>query len=141
MLDLNFGLMLIEAGIFLITLVLLNRWLFQPLVKFMDDRERKLEQALSQIEGNTDEVARLEREIEEILHKARLEAKEIIAKARAEAEQEGERIKTKRLAQIEEAKEQFRREIEREKEKILGTLRREEESLKQLLQSKFKGIA
>ena len=43
MLDLNIGVMLIEAGIFLVTMILLKKWLFDPLVTFMDEREKKLQ--------------------------------------------------------------------------------------------------
>ena len=60
MLDLNIGVMLIEAGIFLVTLILLKMWLFDPLVKFMDEREEKLKKSLEMINANSEDSKELE---------------------------------------------------------------------------------
>ena len=94
MLDLNIGVMLIEAGIFLVTLVLLKKWLFDPLVAFMDEREKKLQKSLEMINANTEDTKELEEEIEKILAKAKKEAKTIRDEARAKAIAEANELRT-----------------------------------------------
>ncbi|MRJ06560.1 MAG: ATPase [Epsilonproteobacteria bacterium] len=141
MLDINVGLMLFEAGIFLITLVLLNKWLFQPLVKFMEERDAKLKQSLNQIEGNSEEVEKLQKEIEEILHRARVDANRIREEARLEAVKQAEVMKMEKMEELEKAKAQLQREIEQEKRELMEALQKEEPQLKALLETKFKGVA
>ncbi|MEO1941999.1 MAG: hypothetical protein ABGW77_03810 [Campylobacterales bacterium] len=141
MMELNFGLMLIEAGIFLVTLALLNKWLFHPLVKFIDEREAKLQQSLSQIEDNSGEVERLKEEIEEILHRARVEANRIREEARLEAVKRAEVEKMEKMEEIEKLKKLLRQEIEKESEALLEALRKEEGELRELMVKKFKGAA
>ena len=132
MLDLNIGVMLIEAGIFLVTLVLLKKWLFDPLVAFMDEREKKLQQSLEMINANTEDTKELEEEIEKVLAKAKKEAKAIRDEARAKANAEANEMKAKRMAEIEAAKEELAKEIKAEKEKILSELSGSKEEVKNL---------
>jgi len=59
MLDIHLPLMLFVLVLFLILLVLLNNMLFQPLVKFMDDRDRSIAkdlEAAKGLSGNSDEL-------------------------------------------------------------------------------------
>ena len=141
MLDLNIGVMLIEAGIFLVTLVLLKKWLFDPLVAFMDEREKKLQQSLEMINANTEDTKELEEEIEKILAKAKKEAKAIRDEARAKAQKEANEMKAKRLAEIEAAKEELAKEIKAEKEKIIAKLSGSKEEIKHLVENKIRNAA
>ena len=141
MLDLNIGVMLIEAGIFLVTLVLLKKWLFDPLVAFMDEREKKLQKSLEMINANTEDTKELEEEIEKILAKAKKEAKAIRDEARAKAQKEANEMKAKRLAEIEAAKEELAKEIKAEKEKIIAKLSGSKEEIKHLVENKIRNAA
>ncbi|AZV46014.1 ATPase [Nautilia sp. PV-1] len=141
MLDLNIGVMLIEAGIFLVTLILLKIWLFEPLVKFMDEREEKLRKSLEMINANTEDTKELEEEIQKVLAKAKKEAKEIRDEARAKAQAEAAEMKAKRLAEIEAAKEELAKEIQAEKERILSELAGSKEEIKTLVENKIRNAA
>jgi len=141
MLDLNLGVMLIEAGIFLLTLILLKMWLFDPLVKFMDEREEKLKKSLEMINANSEDSKELEEEIQNILSKAKKEAKAIRDEARAKAFAEANEMKARRLAEIEAAKEELRKEIEEEKAKILAELNKEKDEVKTLVENKIRNAA
>jgi len=141
MLDLNLGVMLIEAGIFLVTMILLKKWLFDPLVAFMDEREKKLQKSLEMINANTEDTKELEEEIEKILAKAKKEAKEIRDEARAKAQKEANEMKAKRLAEIEAAKEELAKEIKAEKEKILAQLSESKDEIKNLVENKIRNAA
>ncbi len=141
MLDLNLGVMLIEAGIFLVTLILLKMWLFDPLVKFMDEREEKLKKSLDMINFNSENSKELEEKIEEVLAKAKHEAKLIRDEARAKAINEANEMKAKRLAEIEEAKKVLAKEIEAEKEKILSELSNVSNEIKEQVENKIRNAA
>jgi len=141
MLDLNIGVMLIEAGIFLVTMILLKQWLFDPLVAFMDEREKKLQKCLEMINANTEDTKELEEEIEKVLAKAKKEAKAIRDEARAKAQEEANEMKAKRLAEIEAAKEELAKEIKAEKEKILSELSGSKDEIKNLVENKIRNAA
>jgi len=141
MLDLNIGVMLIEAGIFLVTLILLKIWLFEPLVKFMDEREKKLKKSLEMINANSEDSKELEEEIQKVLAEAKKEAKAIRDEARAKAQAEAAELKAKRMAEIEAAKEELRKEIEAEKEKILSELSSSKDEIKNLVENKIRNAA
>jgi len=141
MLDLNIGVMLIEAGIFLVTMILLKMWLFDPLVKFMDEREEKLKKSFEIINSNSEDSKELESEIQKVLAEAKKEAKAIRDEARAKAQAEANELKAKRLAEIEEAKEELRKEIENEKEKILSELGVSKEEIKTIVENKIRNAA
>lgn len=141
MLDLNIGVMLIEAGIFLVTMILLKKWLFDPLVAFMDEREKKLQKSLEMINANTEDTKELEEEIEKVLAKAKKEAKAIRDEARAKAQEEANEMKAKRLAEIEAAKEELAKEIKAEKEKILSELSGSKDEIKNLVENKIRNAA
>jgi F-type H+-transporting ATPase subunit b len=141
MLDLNLGVMLIEAGIFLITMVLLKLWLFDPLVKFMDEREEKLKAELEMINKNTEETKELEDEIQTILKLARDDARKIVDEARAKATEEAERIKAIKVREIEDAKESLRLQLQKEKEEILKELLKNKDEIKSLIENKIRNAA
>ena len=141
MLDLNIGVMLIEAGNFLVTMILLKKWLFDPLVAFMDEREKKLQKSLEMINANTEDTKEFEEEIEKVLAKAKKEAKTIRDEARAKAQKEANEMKAKRLAEIEAAKEELAKEIKAEKEKIIAKLSGSKEEIKHLVENKIRNAA
>ncbi|WP_456489247.1 F0F1 ATP synthase subunit B family protein [Caminibacter pacificus] len=141
MLDLNLGVMLIEAGIFLITMVLLKMWLFDPLVKFMDEREAKLKAELEMINKNSEETKELEEEIQTILQLARDDARRIVDEARKKATEEAERIKAVKVREIEDAKESLKLELKKQKEEILKELLKDKEEVKSLIENKIRNAA
>jgi len=81
MLDIHLPLMLFVLTLFLILLVLLNNMLFQPLVKFMDDRDNSIAKDLEAskgLSGNSDE---LNAKADDIISNAKNEAAGIRQKA------------------------------------------------------------
>ncbi len=141
MLDLNFGVMLIIAGIFFVTMILLKIWLFDPLVKFMDEREETLKKELQMISENTEETQKIEEEIKTILKLARDDAKKILEEARIKAIEEAERIKMLKNKELEEAKESLFLILQQEKEKILNDLLSEKDNIKALIEKKIRNVA
>lgn len=106
-LSVNPLLMLLVLVIFLTSAYLLNRWLFKPLLTFMDNRSISIKSDLQNIQSNSSEVASLNAEADKVLSQAKAEANLIREKAlesaRAVAEQ---KISTKR-DELEKKKREF----------------------------------
>ncbi|CAE09648.1 FoF1 ATP synthase subunit B' [Wolinella succinogenes] len=106
-LSVNPLLMLLVLVIFLTSAYLLNRWLFKPLLTFMDNRSTSIKSDLQNIQSNSSEVASLNAEADKVLSQAKAEANLIREKAlesaRAVAEQ---KISTKR-DELEKKKREF----------------------------------
>ncbi len=141
MLNINFGVMLIIAGIFFITLILLKVWLFDPLVKFMDEREKKLQEELKMISQNTEETKEIEEAIKEVLRLAREDASKILTEARLKAIEEAEKLKAIKQREIEDAKDSLRVMLEKEKQDLLKQLLPEKEEIKSLIEKKIRDAA
>jgi len=126
MLDIHLPLMLFVLGLFLFLLVLLNNMLFQPLVKFMDDRDASIAkdlEAAKSFSGNSDE---LNAKADEILSDAKNEAAGIRQKAiDDEKTLAASKVQTKQ------------NELEREYSKFVEKLASEKENLKNALISQM----
>jgi len=141
MLDISLIVMLIEAGIFLVTLFLLNIWLFQPLLSFMDRREAKLKDDLKAASNNNEEAQKYEEEISSIIEKAKVEAANIRKVAQEEAKLEASQLVDSEVSKIEAAKVTFQQEIESKKAELAKILDSEASVVKDMLSKKLKGIA
>jgi len=141
MLDISLIVMLIEAGIFLVTLILLNIWLFQPLLSFMDRREAKLKDDLKAASNNNEEAQKYEQEIASIIERAKAEAAKIRKEALDEAKQEASKLVDSEVAKIEAAKVAFNEELTSKKVELAKILEAESSVVKEMLSKKLKGIA
>jgi F-type H+-transporting ATPase subunit b len=141
MLDISLVVMLIEAGIFFVTLILLNRWLFQPLLSFMDSREAKLQNELKAASSNTEEAQKYEEEIASIIENAKSEASKIKKEALEKAKKEATQLVDSEISKIETAKSAFNEELVSKKAELAKILEMESVTLKDMLSRKLKGIA
>jgi len=141
MLDISLIVMLIEAGIFLVTLILLNMWLFQPLLSFMERREAKLKNELKLASSNSEEAQKYEEEIASIIEKAKAEAANIRKQALEEAKKEATKLVDSEVSKIEAAKAAFNEELNSKKVELAKILEAESVTLKDMLSKKLKGIA
>jgi F-type H+-transporting ATPase subunit b len=141
MLDISLITMLIEAGIFFVTLILLNQWLFKPLLSFMEQREAKLQEELKAVSNNTDEAKKYEEEIASILEKAKAEANNIRKIATEDAKKEAVSMVESEVAKIEAEKTAFYAELDAKKAELANVLESNSNELKDMLSTKLKGIA
>jgi F-type H+-transporting ATPase subunit b len=124
MLDISGGLLIASAAIFLTMMVLLNNWLFKPLLKFMDDRDSSIKRDLENVSKNSNEVDELFKEAEEIVAKAKIEAGSIRERATLEAKK---LFDAKILAK--------REELDRDYSQFLTSLKAERVEVKNALMS------
>jgi F-type H+-transporting ATPase subunit b len=141
MLDISPIVMLIEAGIFLVTLILLNQWLFKPLLSFMEKRDKELEEQLKSVSNNANEAKEYEEEIASIIEKAKVEASRIKKEATEIAKKEAMKMVESEVAKIEKVKIAFNSELEVKKADLMSSLEENSNELKSVLSTKLKGIA
>jgi len=126
MLDIHLPLMLFVLVLFLTLLVLLNNMLFQPLLKFMDDRDASIAKdlkAAKSLSGNTDE---LNAKADENISNAKNEAATIRQNAiDAEKTLAAEKVESKKS------------ELDKEYAKFVEKLISDKESLKESLLSQM----
>ena len=126
MLDIHLSLMLLVAVVFLVMLILLNSWLYQPLLAFMDERDKSIRKDLENVSSNTSEIDELKAKTEAVIAQAKNEAAALRAKTIEES-------KLLAMSKIE-AKEE---ELEKTYQGFLDELKKEEEQLKSELLSQM----
>ena len=140
MLDLNPGLMLFVLIVFFSLLFLLNTMLFQPLLKFMDDRAATIAGDLKNAEemsGNSDE---LNAKADAFIADAKAEANAIREKATNEAKALADSKIESKVKELDASNATFMVELEKEQETLKSSLSSELPALKESLQSKLSSL-
>ena len=126
MLDIHLSLMLFVLALFLFLLVVLNKMLFQPLIKFMDDRDNSIAKDLKAAKSHSGDSDELNAKADENISNAKNEAAAIRQKAVDDE-------KTLAASKVETKQ----RELDKEYEKFVEKLTSEKESLKDSLLSQM----
>ena len=140
MLDLNPGLMLFVLVVFFSLLFLLNTMLFQPLLKFMDDRDATIEANLKDAEemaGNNDE---LNTKADTLLAEARAEANAIREKATSGAKALAESKIESKVKELDGNYQTFLTELTTEQDALKASLAAELPQLKKSLETKLSSL-
>lgn len=109
-------LMLLVFVVFLVTMFLLNRWLFKPLIGFMDEREATLRKDLDSISSSDAKVQDLQQQIQDLLTNARTRSNEILQKATSDAKAHYEANIQKKQEELAKKLQDFRANLEQQKE-------------------------
>ena len=125
LLDPHAGLIAWTIITFVVVLIILKRFVWSPLLESLDERQRRIRDALEGAEQARDEAQAALAEHQKALAGAESEAREIVAQAR----EAGERVRTDIIddarRDAEQTVEQALRSIESEKQAALSELRRE----------------
>ncbi len=140
MLDLNPGLMLFVLVVFFSLLFLLNSMLFQPLLKFMDDRDATIAKDLKNAEEMSDNSSGLNAKADEILATAKAEANAIREKATSEAKALADSKIESKVKELEASNATFLAELEAEQEALKSALSAELPTFKETLHSKLSSL-
>ncbi len=115
MLDISPMLLIFTAIVFLALLIILNKVLYIPLLKFMESRDLVLQKDKENISKNEDDLLKYEQEAKEILQEAKEKAlkhrNSVLEEVRADV---SKKVEEKRLA-LEEEFDQFSKQLENEK--------------------------
>ena len=140
MLDLNPGLMLFVLVVFFSLLFLLNQMLFQPLLKFMDDREATIAQDLQNAEEMSDNSDELNAKADVLLAEAKAEANAIREKATNEAKALAEGKIEGKVKELDEDYRSFLTELSADQEELKKSLTSKLPLFKESLQTKFSSL-
>jgi F-type H+-transporting ATPase subunit b len=137
MLDIHVSLMLFVLVLFLTLLVVLNRMLYKPLIKFMDDRDKSIANDLNaarSLSGNSDA---LHAEAERNLDEARSKASEIRQKSIEEAKVLAESRADNKRIELDKEYSSFMENLQSEKESLRNSLLSQMPLFKESLKAKF----
>lgn len=137
MLDINGGLLVASAVIFLIVLVVLNKWLYKPLIKFMDDRDDAIKKDLENVAKNSGDVDELHKQANDIVSKAKAEAHAIREKAITEAKKLVEAKISSKKEELEKSYGEFATSLEEERVALKNSLLSQVPLFKESLKAKF----
>jgi F-type H+-transporting ATPase subunit b len=140
MLDLNPGLMLFVLVVFFSLLFLLNTMLFQPLLKFMDDRDATIANDLKNAEEMANSSADLKAKADALLSEAKAKANAIKEKAIAEAKALAESKLESKVKELEVSNAAFMAELEAEQETLKNSLMAELPVFKETLHNKLSSL-
>ncbi len=137
MLDLNPGLMLFVLVVFFSLLFLLNQMLFQPLLKFMDDRDATIAKDLQNAEEMSDNSDGLNAKADALLADAKAEANAIREKATDEAKALAESKIESKVKELDSVYQTFLSELSANQEALKNSLASELPAFKKSLQTKL----
>lgn len=115
-------LMLLVFVVFLVSVFLLNTWLYRPLLGFMEKRETSIDQDLQSVQQSDQEINKINQEIKQILEDARLQSSQIIEQATAEAKSEYEAKIAKKKLESASKIDDFFVELEKEKSSLKSSV-------------------
>ncbi len=140
MLDIDPSLMLVVAVVFLILMALLNSWLYQPLLAFMDERDKSIRKDLESVSETSSDVEELKAKTEAIIAEAKNEAAAMRAKTIEESKLlAASKIEAKK-EELEEKYKLFLDELKREEEELKSELLSQMPLFKESLKAKFSQI-
>lgn len=125
LLDPHVGTIVWTLVTFLVVLVVLRATVWRPLLDALDEREKRISDALDEAERARKEAATLVDEHQQKLQAADTEAREIVRLSREAAERVEQEIVSKAREEAQRTTEQARRAIESEKQAAIAELRRE----------------
>lgn len=140
MLDLNPGLMLFVLVVFFSLMYLLNTMLYQPLLKFMDERDATIAKDLKNAEEMADNSSDLNAKADTLLADAKAEANAIREKATSEAKALAESKIESKVKELEVNSAAFEAELESEQKALKDALTAQLPTFKETLQSKLSGL-
>ena len=133
------GLMIWTIVAFLVTLFVLQRWVFGPVQKMIDDRRERIRRSIEEAEEARAEARHILEEHRKLIGQARGEAEQILAEARRVADSQRQRVKEETEADRQRRLEETKRQIEAETHRALEQIRAEVAELTLVATTKVTG--
>jgi F-type H+-transporting ATPase subunit b len=125
LIEVSTGLMIWTLLCFAITFFVLRRYAFGPVQNLIDERRKRIREALEEADRVRDEARRLLEEHRGLMSQARGQAEEILAEARKVAEAQRERLRDELESDRQRRIQETTRQIEAETARALGQIRNE----------------
>jgi F-type H+-transporting ATPase subunit b len=140
-LGINPGLLIVQIIAFIIVLLTLNAWVYQPMLNMMETRKQKIAQGLEDARVAAEARADAQKDADKIRAEAQVEASRIVAESTERATAAANDVKVAAEADITAAREAAVAEAELERNRILGDLRSQVASLAIAAANKLVGEA
>lgn len=124
-LGIDWKLLIAQMVNFLIVLGVLYRFLYKPLLKFLDDRKRRIESSVAEAKRIETELKNMEVKRAESEREAKRQAQEIIAQAEKEADIRRQEVINKMKEEAQQTLEETKQRFESEKEESMRKLQQE----------------
>lgn len=133
-------LMLLVFVVFIITMFLLNTWLFKPLIGFMDERENSLRKDMESAVSDDNEVKEIQEKIRSVLADAKAQASRIIEDVIDNAKADYDARMEKKTNEIQARLESFRADLESQKYQVRQELLADMAGFESALKGKIQQI-
>lgn len=117
--------LILQAASVLVILLVLYRFLFEPVGQIIEKRQKFVEDSLAHARSQREEAERLLAEYKEQIKDAESEARQIVQRAVQDAEEYSKRRRAEVEAEAERMIERAKEEIEAERRKALASIRNE----------------
>ena len=122
-LGLNVGYILVQIIAFLLLVVVLNAWVYKPLMTLLQKRREKIAASLEDARVANEARASAERDAEQIIAEAQTKAAQIVSQATERADSAMSEAKAQAEKDIEREREATLQEVSEERNRMLGDLR------------------
>ncbi len=140
MLDINPILLLATFVVFVSLIAVLNSWLYNPLLSFMNKRDEDIKKDLEKVGNNDDEINELKSKAETIIMNAKLEAAALREKVIADAKElVDSKLEAKRAEFAQEYLE-FEKSLSNAKKELTTDLLKQVPVFKEAVSAKFSQI-
>lgn len=140
-LGLNLGFLLVQIIGFLIVLVVLNAWVYKPILTLLEKRRMTIAQGLEDARVAGEARANAEKQAEKILADAQAKSGDLVREATVRAESVGKEIQAEAETKAAKLLEDAKAEGERRKEQMLADLRPQVVALSMAVAQKLVGEA
>jgi len=140
MLDINPILLLVTFVVFVSLIAVLNSWLYNPLLSFMNKRDEDIKKDLEKVGNNDEEISELNKKAESIVMNAKLEATALREKVIADAKELVDSKLEAKRAELAQEYLEFEKSLSEAKEELTTDLLKQVPVFKEAVTAKFSQI-
>jgi len=140
MLDINPILLLATFVVFVSLIAVLNSWLYNPLLSFMNKRDEDIKKDLDKVGNNDDEISELNSKAETIIMNAKLEAAALREKVIADAKELVDSKLEAKRAELAQEYLEFEKSLSKAKKELTTDLLKQVPVFKEAVSAKFSQI-
>ncbi len=140
MLDINPILLLATFVVFVSLIAVLNSWLYNPLLSFMNKRDDDIKKDLEKVGNNDAEINELHKKAEDIIMNAKLEAAALREKVIADAKELVDSKLEAKRAELAKEYLEFEKSLSEAKEELTSDLMKQVPVFKEAVSAKFSQI-
>lgn len=140
MLDISPSLLLVTFGVFLALIIILNAWLFKPLMSYMQKRDDDIKKSLNEVGSNSSDIDSFKNEAEKIVADAKHEAHAVREKVLSESRLLADSKLEAKRSELAKVYAEFEAQLQKDRDELKSALLSQAPLLKESLKAKFNQI-